>query len=63
MSVSMAQPMAVPATSSTRYIQTSAGTHRNDVDFEPQYVWTLFSRPSNTATARLCLRFRSPSRS
>jgi|ERR1039458_8668508 OFA family oxalate/formate antiporter-like MFS transporter len=44
MSVSMAQPMAVPATSSTRWIQLVLGLIAMMSISSPQYVWTLFTK-------------------
>lgn len=44
MSVSMAQPMAMPATSSTRWIQLMLGLIAMMSISSPQYVWTLFTR-------------------
>jgi oxalate/formate antiporter len=45
MSVSTAQPMAVPATSSTRWIQLGLGLIAMASISSPQYVWTLFTKP------------------
>ena len=45
MSVSMARPMAMPATSSTRWIQLVLGLIAMMSISSPQYVWTLFAKP------------------
>ena len=44
MSVSMAQPMAMPATSSARWIQLVLGVIAMMSISSPQYVWTLFTK-------------------
>jgi OFA family oxalate/formate antiporter-like MFS transporter len=44
MSVSMAQPMAMPATSSTRWVQLVLGVIAMMSISSPQYVWTLFTK-------------------
>ena len=49
MSVSMAQPIAIPATSSTRWIQLLLGLIAMMSISSPQYVWTLFTKPYQDA--------------
>ena len=49
MSVSMAQPIATPATSSTRWIQLLLGLIAMMSISSPQYVWTLFTKPYQDA--------------
>ncbi len=49
MSVSTAQPLAVPATSSTRWIQLGLGLIAMMSISSPQYVWTLFTKPYQDA--------------
>jgi len=49
MSVSMAQPMAIPDTSSTRWIQLLLGLIAMMSISSPQYVWTLFTKPYQDA--------------
>ncbi len=44
MSVSTAQPIAIPATSSTRWIQLALGLIAMMSISSPQYVWTLFTK-------------------
>ena len=44
MSVSMAQPIAVPSASSTRWIQLVLGIVAMMSISSPQYVWTLFTK-------------------
>src|SRR3974390_763513 len=44
MSISMAQPIAVPTTTSTRWIQLVLGWVAMMSISSPQYVWTLFTK-------------------
>jgi OFA family oxalate/formate antiporter-like MFS transporter len=44
MSVSIVQPMAMPATSSTRWVQLVLGVIAMMSISSPQYVWTLFTK-------------------
>ncbi len=44
MSISMAQPVAVPTTTSTRWIQLVLGLVAMMSITSPQYVWTLFTK-------------------
>src|SRR5450432_2035652 len=44
MSVSIAQPIAMPASSSTRWIQLTLGVIAMMSISSPQYVWTLFTK-------------------
>jgi len=44
MSISMAQPIAVPTTTSTRWVQLVLGVVAMMSISSPQYVWTLFTK-------------------
>ncbi len=49
MSVTTAQPLSLPVTSSTRWIQLGLGLIAMMSISSPQYVWTLFTKPIQDA--------------